>query len=102
MGSLRTRRQNILPCQRASAVAPLFRGSVPQKKYITKGGLMSTVNYSLKHKGVRLISAAEAWVVGKNGKLRLNSDAIGANLALTRFASKFRFRIATYIILSTI
>ena len=33
---------------------------------------MSTVNYSLKHKGVRLIDASEAWVKGKNGKLRLN------------------------------
>lgn len=26
---------------------------------------MSTVNYSLKHKGVRLIDAQEAWIVGK-------------------------------------
>ena len=34
---------------------------------------MSTVNYSLKHKGVRLIDAQEAWVVGKNGKVHLNS-----------------------------
>lgn len=33
---------------------------------------MSTVNYSLRHKGVRLISANDAWVKGKNGKLRLN------------------------------
>ncbi|MGN0804996.1 MAG: hypothetical protein ACI4MS_06405 [Candidatus Coproplasma sp.] len=33
---------------------------------------MSSVNYSLKHKGVRLISAQDAWVKGKNGKLRLN------------------------------
>ena len=33
---------------------------------------MSTVNYSLKHKGVRLIDAQEAWVRGKNGKRRLN------------------------------
>lgn len=33
---------------------------------------MSTVNYSLKHKGVRLISAENAWVKGKNGKYRLN------------------------------
>lgn len=35
---------------------------------------MSTVNYSLKHKGVRLISAEEAWVKGKNGKRKLNSQ----------------------------
>lgn len=34
---------------------------------------MSTVNYSLKHKGVRLIGASEAWVRGANGKVRLNS-----------------------------
>ena len=33
---------------------------------------MSNVNYSLKHKGVRLISAEQAWVKGKNGKRRLN------------------------------
>lgn len=33
---------------------------------------MSTVNYSLKHKGVRLIGASEAWVIGKNGSRRLN------------------------------
>lgn len=33
---------------------------------------MSSVNYSLKHKGVRLITAEDAWVKGKNGKRRLN------------------------------
>ena len=33
---------------------------------------MSSVNYSLKHKGVRLISSDEAWIKGKNGKRRLN------------------------------
>lgn len=33
---------------------------------------MSSVNYSLKHKGVRLISAEEAWQKGKNGKMKLN------------------------------
>ena len=33
---------------------------------------MSTVNYSLKNKGVRLISADKAWTTGKNGKRRLN------------------------------
>lgn len=33
---------------------------------------MSTVNYSLKNKGVRLIDAQEAWIKGKNGKLKLN------------------------------
>lgn len=35
---------------------------------------MSTVNYSLKHKGVRLIGASKAWIVGKNGSKRLNPD----------------------------
>ena len=34
---------------------------------------MSSVNYSLKHKGVRLVSAEGAWKKGKNGKMRLNS-----------------------------
>lgn len=33
---------------------------------------MSSVNYSLKHKGVRLISSEEAWTKGKNGRRRLN------------------------------
>ncbi len=33
---------------------------------------MSSVNYSLKHKGVRLISSEDAWVKGKNGKMQLN------------------------------
>lgn len=33
---------------------------------------MSTVNYSLKHKGVRLIPSSEAWIIGKNGNKRLN------------------------------
>lgn len=33
---------------------------------------MSSVNYSLKHRGVRLISAEDAWVMGKNGKRHLN------------------------------
>ena len=33
---------------------------------------MSNVNYSISHKGVRLISSDEAWVRGKNGKVRLN------------------------------
>lgn len=33
---------------------------------------MSSVNYSLKHKGVRLIDASEAWIIGKSGIKRLN------------------------------
>lgn len=33
---------------------------------------MSTVNYSLNHKGVRLIPSEEAWVRSKNGKYKLN------------------------------
>lgn len=33
---------------------------------------MSSVNYSLKHKGVRLIPSSKAWIIGKNGKKRLN------------------------------
>lgn len=34
---------------------------------------MSSANYSLKHKGVRLIPSSEAWIIGKNGVKRLNS-----------------------------
>lgn len=33
---------------------------------------MSTVNYSLKHRGVRLVDAHDAWINGKNGFRRLN------------------------------
>ena len=33
---------------------------------------MSTVNYSLNNKGIRLIGSSEAWVKNKNGTLRLN------------------------------
>ena len=33
---------------------------------------MSSVNYSLNHKGVRLVSADKAWVKGKSGKMKLN------------------------------
>ena len=35
---------------------------------------MSSVNYNLKNKGVRLVSAEEAWVKCKNGKYKLNSN----------------------------
>ena len=35
---------------------------------------MSSVNYSLKHKGVRLIPREEALVKDKNGKQRLSSN----------------------------
>ena len=33
---------------------------------------MSNVNYTLNRRGVRLVSADEAWVWGKNGKRKLN------------------------------
>ena len=33
---------------------------------------MSSVNYSLNHKGVRLISSDEAWVKSKKGVMKLN------------------------------
>lgn len=35
---------------------------------------MSSVNYNLGQKGVRLISADKAWVKGKNGQFKLNPD----------------------------
>ncbi|MBO5379252.1 MAG: hypothetical protein J6A90_02905 [Clostridia bacterium] len=35
---------------------------------------MSSVNYSLKSKNVRLLSSQEAWVRGKNGKPKLNPN----------------------------
>lgn len=33
---------------------------------------MSTVNYSLNHKGIRLISSKDIWTKSKNGKFKLN------------------------------
>lgn len=33
---------------------------------------MSSINYSLNNKGVRLISSEKAWVKNKDGKLKLN------------------------------
>ena len=33
---------------------------------------MSSVNYSLKHKGVKLIPSEKAWTKAKNGRRRLN------------------------------
>lgn len=35
---------------------------------------MSSVNYSLSQKGVRLISSEQAWIKGKNGKYRLDPN----------------------------
>lgn len=35
---------------------------------------MSSVNYSLNNKGVRLVSAKDAWVIGKNKKAKLNPN----------------------------
>ena len=35
---------------------------------------MSSINYSLKHKGVRLISSDKAWIKSKSGKVKLNSS----------------------------
>ena len=37
---------------------------------------MSSVNYSLKHKGIRLISSEEAWSKTNNGKYKLNTKNI--------------------------
>ena len=37
---------------------------------------MSTVNYSLKHKGVRLISADKAWVQGKKWKSKIKPHEV--------------------------
>ena len=66
---------------------------------------MANVNYSLKHKGVHLISADEAWTKGKNGKRRLNPkyhfvgkmDARMPNFILTASDKKKpKFRGNTY------
>lgn len=33
---------------------------------------MSIVNYSLNNRGVRLVDSKDAWIIGKNGRKRLN------------------------------
>lgn len=71
---------------------------------------MSSVNYSLKHRGVRLISADEAWVTGKNGKRHLNSkyyfvgkiDTKLPNVIITASDKKKpKFKGNTYVLNST-
>ena len=66
---------------------------------------MSTVNYNLKHKGVRLISSEKAWIKGKNGKYHLNSkyriigkiDTRMANMIVTASdKSKPKYKGNTY------
>lgn len=37
---------------------------------------MSSVNYSLKHKGVKLIPSEKAWVKTKKGKPKLNPEYV--------------------------
>ena len=57
---------------------------------------MSSVLYSLNHKGIRLIPRKEAWVKGKNGKMKLNSkyyfvgrvDTKTSNLIMTASENK--------------
>lgn len=51
---------------------------------------MSNVNYDLRQKGVRLVSADSAWVKGKNGKMKLNPDY--------RFVGKIDTKIPNIII----
>ncbi len=54
---------------------------------------MSTVNYNLKHKGVRLITAENAWVKSKNGKMKLNPKY--------KFVGKIDTKIPNIIITSS-
>ena len=54
---------------------------------------MSTVNYSLNRKGVRLISSSEAWIIGKNGSKRLNPKY--------RFVGKIEMTMPNVIVSAT-
>ena len=54
---------------------------------------MSSVNYSLNHKGVRLFSSDDAWVKSKNGKRKLNPKI--------RFIGKINTTIPNLIISAT-
>lgn len=37
---------------------------------------MASINYSLKHKGIRLVSSKDVWVFGKNKKIKLNPEYV--------------------------
>ena len=37
---------------------------------------MASINYSLKHKGIRLVSSKVVWVFGKNKKIKLNPEYV--------------------------
>lgn len=54
---------------------------------------MSSVNYSLNRRGVRLIDAREAWIIGKNGKKRLNPKY--------RFVGKIEMTMPNMIVSAT-
>lgn len=51
---------------------------------------MSSVNYSLNNRGVRLVSAEDAWVRGKNGNFKLNSSY--------RFVGKIDTRMSNMVL----
>ena len=52
---------------------------------------MSSVSYSIKYKGARIVSAEKAWKVGKNGKRRLNTEDYF-------FIGRFDARLPTFIV----
>lgn len=54
---------------------------------------MSSVNYYLGNKGVRLIGSSEAWIIGKNGKKRLNPKY--------KFVSKMEMTMPNMIVSAT-
>lgn len=65
---------------------------------------MSSVNYSLKHKGVKLISSDEAWTKTKRGRRKLNSkyqfvgkiDARLPNLIISAAEGKPKYKGNTH------
>ena len=61
---------------------------------------MSSVNYSLKHKGLKLISVGDAWGKGKNGKLKLNSKyffAVKIDIKMPHFIISASDRCKPYL-----
>lgn len=54
---------------------------------------MSSVNYNLGSRGVRLIDAKQAWIIGKNGSKRLNPKY--------RFVGKVEITMPNMVITAT-
>ena len=70
LGSLRSFTQSFFPVNAEIPLLPPTGWWEPYYKLWRV--IMSNVLYSLKSKGIRLIDSQKAWIIGKNGRPRLN------------------------------